>query len=457
MGRYDGQLNSCPRWFVVLLFLSLVSPMASAQFMVLPDPDPATYASFVVVQKSPTVADLAPSNDLAHLISNSPSNAFFLAHGDHIVNNCDGPVKVTSDLYIHGGNQKRTRLVACNPEHAMFEITDPPDSTEPFTVNFTGVRIWPGPSSNFTRPWRGNGPKSIKTNSVAVHVTTQDVAVDFQMQDSNVHHSQIHAEGKGSYRFQAVLLSPAGHVTTPLLVDHPEAVVTVVGGDIAHGRDFPREGVDPDEIYQIRQKRGHLQVFGTSMERALGDANIRIDTPAPLGEFHVLANIRSEGTNGYNDTPSALLYVPDTTAQVDVIVKNCSGQWRYAPAPGESHLVDYRGNGTLWLLGNNSVVGAGSMVLGLDDPNGTRPDVKVIAIGNLIFSNNPLPADPDGDGVDEVIAAGNMYNYAGVHAALREDGTIDSTVCGLGFSAFSCCYPSFRFLEPQGTLYSTLR
>ena len=111
-----------------------------------------------------------------------------------------------------------------------------------------------------------------------------------------------------------------------LLVDHPEADVTVSSCDFMYS------------MVHCRQLAGALRIYGSSFEQAWGGADIELNAPAKK-PFIFAAN-RSEG-------PGYLVRVPKTTAKIDVVLKSC---WTLAQ---EHPLVDYNAAGTLTMIGNN--------------------------------------------------------------------------------------------------------
>lgn len=119
-----------------------------------------------------------------------------------------------------------------------------------------------------------------------------------------------------------------------LLVDHPEADVTVSSCDFMYS------------MVHCRQRAGALRIYGSSFEQAWGGADIELNAVAKV-PFVFAAN-RSEG-------PGYLVRVPKTTAKIDVILKSCWTLGREHP------LVDYNAAGTLRMIGNNQTLVPGGI------------------------------------------------------------------------------------------------
>ncbi len=191
-------------------------------------------------------------------------------------------------------------------------------------------------------------------------------------------------------------------MTSPLIIDHPQADVLVIGGNIAN---FPNLSLHPAgvDLYHSWQKQGRFRIYGTGVQWAMGPADFLIESASTIGE-HVIANVRSEGSNGPNalDYGSSFLYVPPTAADVEVLLMNNAGSWDPS-GNGASHMVDFNstGTGTLWLIGNHSLLGAGNLVVG------NAPSSTVVALGNRLYDNADILPITAGT----KIFAGNTYSY----------------------------------------------
>jgi hypothetical protein len=197
-----------------------------------------------------------------------------------------------------------------------------------------------------------------------------------EIQDAVIEDSRVEVLGAGTVRVQAVSFMPHGRVTSSLLVDHPDAHVTMVGGNITNHRVPIR--VDPAAASHVHQRRGRLRIFGTGLQATIGPSDVRIESPADSGP-HALIGIRSEGANGVNQGtyPCRLLAVPATPAPVDVVIES-TGQVCGPLGRNDGALATYEGQGTLWLVGNNIAPGARSLVIG------AGPAARVIGLGNLV-------------------------------------------------------------------------
>ncbi|MEI6425123.1 MAG: hypothetical protein WCP55_23135, partial [Lentisphaerota bacterium] len=127
-----------------------------------------------------------------------------------------------------------------------------------------------------------------------------------------------------------------------LLVDHPEADVTVSSCDFMFS------------MVHCRQLAGALRIYGSSFEQAWGGADIELNAEAK--NPFIIAASRSEG-------PGCLLRVPKTKAKIDVTLKAC---WIL----GKEHpLVDYNAAGTLTMIGNNQCLVPGGIEAAASEGN----------------------------------------------------------------------------------------
>jgi hypothetical protein len=113
-----------------------------------------------------------------------------------------------------------------------------------------------------------------------------------------------------------------------LLVDNPNAQVTILGGDCQK------------ETVHLRQRAGWVQAYGVGFQDASGGADVELDgkTPQPC----VIAGCRTEG-------PGYLLRTADTPDKIDAVVKACSD-----PGGAAQPFIHYGAGGTLVALGNNA-------------------------------------------------------------------------------------------------------
>ena len=203
-----------------------------------------------------------------------------------------------------------------------------------------------------------------------------------EIQDCTVADAGLLFAGGGTIRLQGTSLMPHGLVAALIVVDHPDARFLMVGGNISNQNlpaRFPRSS-----SFHVWAKRGQLRIFGTSVQAPHGIANFRIDSASSAGP-HLIANVRSEGNNGTRrgERPSRLLYVPPSEEHVDVVLVATGASWG-TQGHGKGALADYAAAGTLWLVGNNGSLGAGSLV------SGTAPRATWVAFGNLSFDGDRL-------------------------------------------------------------------
>src|SRR6185436_10047440 len=94
--------------------------------------------------------------------------------------------------------------------------------------------------------------------------------------DCAIDQTTLEFNGPGTYRVQASAITPGGKVRRAVLVDHPDADALIWGGDITNGQN----ALATDEYAHVWQKRGHLRIYSTTVEDALGPADVRIETGA---------------------------------------------------------------------------------------------------------------------------------------------------------------------------------
>jgi hypothetical protein len=322
---------------------------------------PATYAEFTTSVASSDGAALKQA------IVGGAVAAIYLQRGEYVL---DNPVVIdrTTSLFIHGAERNGTILIAKDPSQPLIVIKNAP------LVNFAGVRLHP--TKNI--PW---------PNALAITTAnTQPSSVEFQ--DCFVDRATLVFAGPGTLRVQSCYFSPLGKARAAVIVDHPGADALIIGGDISNGGT----PLAVDSYVHLWQKRGRLRVYSTTLEGALGRADVRIDTASALGP-HVIAGVRSEGVNGalLHTGISRLLYVPPTSEKVDVVLKVDGGAWMTGPETSNQQdrvncrLVDYNGAGTLWLLGNRGEYCIRHLV------EGNAPLAEIVSIGNLIGSPQPFP------------------------------------------------------------------
>lgn len=281
----------------------------------------------------------------------------------------DNPIVIdrSAPLFLHGADRAGTRLRARNPKEPLFIVR------RASVINVANLRPWPAYDPRTGRSSRKETRSFLVQNSEPI---------EFEIQDCFLSMSVVEIAGPGTFRVQGTYVFPGGYTTAPLILDHPDADLILVGGNISNGRHPPQ--IDSEQQYHIWQKRGRLQVYSTGVQAALGLADFRIDTPSTRGP-HVIANVRSEGANGHNKGVhrSSLLYVPPSSEAVDVLLKANAGAWT-SLGKGKAIYVQYNAAGTLWLLGSNSVGGAGTLV------DGNAPQATVVALGNRLFSPGRL-------------------------------------------------------------------
>jgi hypothetical protein len=307
---------------------------------------PESYDGFVPVASHASLAEAI-----------AKERYLWLPAGDYLV---DNPLVIRRDepLFIHGGDRSHTRILGRDPTKPLIVIEKAP------LVNFTSVMLRPG---------------TIGTPDARALVVRNRTPTVVELQDCRVNEGSVELLGPGSFRFQNTLVRPHGLVRNAVLVDHPDALFDVVGGDMSNLSGKPR--VPTDEAYHIRAKRGRLRIYSLSIEAAIGPADFRIDSASRHGP-HVLTAVRSEGNNGGNKGSYryGMIQVPATDEPVDLLLKSNIGAWG-SGGFGKGRFLDYNGTGRVWMLGNNVQKGAASLA------EGKAPGATLIAVGNFTYDD----------------------------------------------------------------------
>jgi hypothetical protein len=343
---------------------------------------PESYASFVSVGQHASLEEAI-----------AKERYVWLPAGDYVI---DNPLVIRRDepLFIHGGDRSHTRILGADPSKPLIVIEKAP------LVNFTSVMLRPG--------------KVATPNAQALVVKNRTPTV-VELQDCRVSEGGVELLGPGSFRFQNTLVRPQGLVRNGVLVDHPDALFDVVGGDMSNLRGTPR--VPTDEAYHIRVKRGRLRIYSMSIQAAIGPADFRIDSASRHGP-HVLTAVRSEGNNGANKGSYryGMIQVPPTDEPVDLLLKSNIGAWG-SGGFGKGLFLDYNATGTVWMLGNNVQKGAATLA------EGKAPGATLVAVGNFTFDD----VDPVQVKGARTIVSTNVYYHslrektrAGKNAAAQE-------------------------------------
>jgi len=326
---------------------------------------PSSYNDFVSVDTFPTVEDAIQSGQY-----------IYFPRRDYTLNN---PVVInrTTSLFMHGSDRVFTRIIPSDPSQPLFIVQ------EATLINIAGLEFW-------------SGGTALNSRAFLIQNSTP---MEFEMLDSFIKSSSLEIKGPGSFRLQGTVIQSRGQVTSPVVIDHPQADFHMIGGNISN---FPSLSQLPEvDLFHIWQKQGRFRIYGTGVQWAMGPADFRIDSASQTGP-HVIANVRSEGSNGPNrlDFPAGLLYVPPSADLVDVLLMNNSGSFEPS-GNGSSHFVDYNAAGTVWLLGNNSLLGAGRLAIG------NAPAAAIVALGNRLFNNADILPITAGT----KIFAGTTYSY----------------------------------------------
>ncbi|MHB9133787.1 MAG: glycosyl hydrolase family 28-related protein [Armatimonadota bacterium] len=155
-----------------------------------------------------------------------------------------------------------------------------------------------------------------------------------------------------------------------LLVEHPKAHVSVLGGN------FQSENV------HIRQTAGYVQAYAIGFQIAYSGTDVELNAAAKY-PFEIAA-CRSEG-------PGYLLRTPDTKEKIDVVVK-ANG------ITSDRKFVRYGAAGTLMLLGNNAMGG-------IEAATG-----NVLSLGNYLGNSWEVPAPYQLGAPAKGFSAGDLWS-----------------------------------------------
>lgn len=324
---------------------------------------PSAYSEFTTVSSAAALeASLAAGVD----------RNLYLSPGSYRLNN---PIIISRSipLVIHGASEFGVVLEAADPTKPLFTIQ------RATLVQFANLRLRPD-STGISAP-------------VAVRIETFSPST-VEMLSVAIDKSRIEDVGNGSLLLQGCSFQQNG-VPNALIVDHLEADVSLVGGDITNASEETVGAITFDH-YHVWQKHGRLRVYGVTVEATLGQADFRFESTSALGP-HVLADVRSEGANGSLAFSSALAYVPPA-ARVDLVVKNAALSW--GPSYGIGTAIRYSGTGTLWILG---LTGWRVQKLVV----GNTSAATLVVAGTLTFPDSgQIPAN-----VGSLYAGDNLFAY----------------------------------------------
>lgn len=292
----------------------------------------------------------------------------------------DNPIIIHRDrpLYLLGVARQRVKLVAKDLTKPLFIVEKAPFfqcaylSIGPTTVSAVTKVI------NIDMRHEHHG--FVFKNTTPIHMAFQGLCL---------RESAIKVAGPGTFIFRGMRSSGLGVIPYGLMIDHPEAQVFLRGG-VGMSRGTPFNDAYMENNHVIWKKRGHLEMSTVGGEQN-GKGFVRIDTPSPRGA-DILNHVRSEGVKLHEagsqtiiQGKSVLLYVPPTDEAVNVLIQCSKTRSKPTDPPGLHTYANYNGAGTLWLLGNHSKEGIGTLAEGQAD------NATVIAAGNTFLGNkHPL-------------------------------------------------------------------
>ncbi len=367
--------------FVVIFLVALLLPVTSVTASV---PYPEDYDDFQIA----TIVDGRIEQLCEDAITNPCTNQsdpvyLFFPPGTHELEN---PINIDRDaaVFLHGGNRWMTRLVPKNPSYPLFQVD------QATLVNITDLKIEGGDGNSTIFSFPSPDP-------IEVHI-----------QDCFIEQTALQVTAPGTFRVQGTAFLPESVIRTPVELNHTNAELIIVGGNISQTVQCNPAGSDVQagDNAHIVQRHGRLQVYGTGLQRSLGVADILIERSANLGP-HVITNVRTEGLpddcnvlDGTNPVRDTLVKV-DSNHAVDVLIKNNGASWQRAPSVG-SRFVDYSGTGTVWLIGNNSLKTEYLAV-------GNAPDATIVALGNNLQNGDNIFGEDISSQFDRTISSGNVF------------------------------------------------
>ncbi|MEM7540205.1 MAG: glycosyl hydrolase family 28-related protein [Pseudomonadota bacterium] len=250
----------------------------------------------------------------------------------------DNPLVITGReaVFLHGIDRMETSLVPLNRGQPLLIVRNNA------YISIAGLR--------FTG-FRGRDGVNLRVEG--------DGEQMLDVQDSFFEGGSVELEAPGNTRLQGNFFNGLARVGAQIVQDHPDSTLTIVGGNITNsGVDG---GSDIRSYAHVWTRSGLLKIVGTGVQRTRGLADFRIDSAPPVGYEHQIINVRSEGERGLVGKPSAFVFVPPTTDQVDISIVNSAGAWDVS-GEGRSFFANYAGQGRLRLIGNSSDRGVGRAV-----------------------------------------------------------------------------------------------
>jgi hypothetical protein len=303
-----------------------------------------------------------------------------LGEGSYMV---DNPIIIDESnpvVFIHGVDRMRSVLIPINKDKPLLIVRGAR------YVNITNINF-----SGFNQ----NAGVNMKVEG------QRKIVVD--VIDSFIEKGTFAFEAPGSYQLQGNFFTGQGKVASQIVLNNRNADLFVMGGNMTNsGIEL---GPDINDYAHVHVKAGRFRIFATGVQLTKGVADFRIDSPAPAGWPHQILNVRSEGNNGCTPLSSAFVYVPHSSEAIDVDIVNSAGSWVLSGI-NNSVFAKYNATGTLRLVGNTSVQGAGAFT-----SQGTPTEYKLIAVANSL-SQSPQFKSNDTDS-ENLHHAYNFYANKG--------------------------------------------
>lgn len=394
---------------------------------------PATYDDFLAV----AAGDASDLQAMIAAANASPDDPLYiyLPPGRYVVDDTI-EIRRNAPTLIHGAGRLQSEIQAAAGVSPIFRVLDGPGGNGSH-VQVSNLGLL-NPSLPGDDPVLGVVGVSLET--------TQPMHLD--LTELGLFRTALVVQGAGFVRLQAVQASILDGWEQSILVDHPDADVFMMGGQIGGGSGgAPVPGVDRTQVFHLRQKAGRVRVYSTTTVGGRGTADYQFEAPSRFGA-HVIADTRSEGPNagGYSCTDAGdsasltgrILQVPTTSDRVDVVLKATLAAWHHMRRSCDDDqtlwdLVHYNSPGRLWMVGNDTGQGLSSEVA----VTGTAHGAHILSTGNRLAG--PLHSAVDVGVTGSFVSVGDLGAYS--FWCDEVTGFTKDPDCKLG--------PTHRFFQPQ--------
>ena len=257
------------------------------------------------------------------------NNYIFLKNKTYKINN-PLRIKKRSCFFLHGLDRIETIIKPMNQGEPLFVV----DSAQ--HINISNLKL-----------------SQTGINNANIIVNGKNF-IALELQDVFSEAGMLIYNSPGSYRMQGVYMTGLGRLNTNIVLNHRDADLQIVGGNIKHS------GLDGgnylNDYAHVHIRQGRFRVYGAGVQRTMGRADFLIEAETKPGLPHQIINVRSEGSKTLRHLPSSFVRVPDSGKVIDIDIVNSSGAWRLSPH-GKSTFINHDAKGTIVLKGNTSVRG----------------------------------------------------------------------------------------------------